>query len=167
VGSDPKPLVEIPLFEVLWAGETFLPGTQEAIDGKLTEAGLFLKASIEVPGLISSNIGAFLNEVRKVIGSPDYNEMFWAVHPGGPAILTKIEEKLGLNKDKMQGSREVLSEFGNMSCASIMFVLDQIRKRSVKMGASTLGEGNEYGWFIGFGPGLTLEVIILRAAANA
>lgn len=166
VGSDPKPVLEKPLFEVLWAGETFLPGTEGIITGKLTEAGLFLKASKEVPGLISSNIDGFLTEVRKVVGSPQYNDMFWAVHPGGPAILSQIEAKLKLNSDKMQGSRDVLSEYGNMSCASVMFALDQIRNRSLKMGASTLGEGNEFGFFIGFGPGLTLEVIVLRAAAN-
>jgi chalcone synthase len=152
--------------EILWAGETFLPGTQEIITGKLTEAGLFLKASIEVPKLISGNIGAFLGEVKRSAGLvPEWNEMFWAVHPGGPAILSKIEEKLALGKEKMQGSRDVLREFGNMSCASVMFALDQIRRRSLKMGAATLGEGCEFGFLIGFGPGLTLEVLVLRAAA--
>lgn len=48
IGSDPNPGVENPLFELLWAGETFLPGTQNIITGKLTEAGLFLEASKEV-----------------------------------------------------------------------------------------------------------------------
>lgn len=92
--------------------------------------------------------------------------MFWAVHPGGPAILSQIEAKLKLSSDKMQGSRDVLSEYGNMSGASVLFALDQIRHRSLKMGAATLGEGSEFGFFIGFGPGLTLEVIVLRAAPN-
>jgi chalcone synthase len=93
--------------------------------------------------------------------------MFWAVHPGGPAILDQVEAKLKLTHDKMQGSRDILSEYGNMSSSSVLFVLDQIRQRSLKMGASTLGEGSEFGFFIGFGPGLTLEVLVLRAAANA
>jgi chalcone synthase len=166
VGSDAVAGAEKALYEILWAGETFLPGTQEIITGKLTEAGLFLKASIEVPKLISGNIGAFLGEVKRSAGLvPEWNEMFWAVHPGGPAILSKIEEKLALGKEKMQGSRDVLREFGNMSCASVMFALDQIRRRSLKMGAATLGEGCEFGFLIGFGPGLTLEVLVLRAAA--
>jgi chalcone synthase len=121
----------------------------------------------DVPGLISKNIEKFLTEARKCAGSPDWNDMFWAVHPGGPAILDQVEAKLKLTHDKMQGSRDILSEYGNMSSSSVLFVLDQIRQRSLKMGASTLGEGSEFGFFIGFGPGLTLEVLVLRAAANA
>lgn len=116
--------------------------------------------------MISANIGGFLQEVSKVVGTPQWNDMFWAVHPGGPAILRQIEEKLSLTTDKLQGSRDVLSEYGNMSGASVMFALDQIRKRSIKMGARTLGEGSDYGFLIGFGPGLTVEVLVLRAAPN-
>ncbi|KAG0570989.1 hypothetical protein KC19_6G202900 [Ceratodon purpureus] len=166
VGSDPKPDVEKPLFEVHWAGESILPDSDGAIDGHMTEAGLIFHLMRDVPGLISKNIENLLTEARKCVGSPDWNEMFWAVHPGGPAILDQVEAKLKLSKDKMQGSRDTLSEYGNMSSSSILFVLDQIRNRSVKMGASTLGEGSEFGFFIAFGPGLTLEVLVLRAAAN-
>jgi chalcone synthase len=166
VGADPKPDVERSLFEVHWAGETILPESDGAIDGHLTEAGLIFHLMKDVPGLISKNIEKFLTEAKKCVGSPEWNEMFWAVHPGGPAILDQVEAKLKLSKDKMQGSRDVLSEYGNMSSSSVLFVLDQIRQRSAKVGASTLGEGSEFGFFIGFGPGLTLEVLVLRAAAN-
>jgi chalcone synthase len=162
VGADPKP-EEKPLFEVHWAGETILPDSDGAIDGHLTEAGLIFHLMKDVPGLISKNIEKFLSEARKCVGSPDWNDMFWAVHPGGPAILDQVEAKLKLSKDKMQGSRDVLSEYGNMSSSSVLFVLDQIRQRSMKMGASTTGEGKDFGFFIGFGPGLTLEVLVLRS----
>jgi chalcone synthase len=165
VGSDPKP-EEKSLFEVHWAGETILPESDGAIDGHLTEARLIFHLMKDVPGLISKNIEKFLTEARKCAGSPDWNDMFWAVHPGGPAILDQVEAKLKLTHDKMQGSRDILSEYGNMSSSSVLFVLDQIRQRSLKMGSSTLGEGSDFGFFIGFGPGLTLEVLVLRAAAN-
>lgn len=162
VGSDPKP-EEKSLFEIHWAGETILPESDGAIDGHLTEAGLIFHLMKDVPGLISKNIEKFLNEARKCVGSPNWNEMFWAVHPGGPAILDQVEAKLKLTNDKLQGSRDVLSEFGNMSSSSVLFVLDQIRNRSMKLGSSTTGEGNEYGFLIGFGPGLTLEVLVMRS----
>jgi chalcone synthase len=165
VGSDPKP-EEKSLFEVHWAGETILPESDGAMEGHLTEAGLIGTLTKDIPGLISKNIEKFLTETRKCAGSPDWNDMFWAVHPGGPAILDQVEAKLKLTHDKMQGSRDILSEYGNMSSSSVLFVLDQIRQRSLKMGASTLGEGSEFGFFIGFGPGLTMEVLVLRAAAN-
>ena len=167
VGSDPKPEVEKAVFEVHWAGETILPESDGAIDGHLTEAGLIFHLMKDVPGLISKNIEKFLNEARKAAGSPQWNEMFWAVHPGGPAILDQVEAKLKLTADKLQGSRDILSEYGNMSSSSVLFVLDQIRHRSMKMGSSSTGEGNEYGFLIGFGPGLTLEVLLLRSVPTA
>ena len=166
VGADPKPEAERALFEVQWAGETILPESDGAIDGHLTEAGLIFHLMKDVPGLISKNIEKFLSEARESVGSPQWNEMFWAVHPGGPAILDQVEAKLKLSKDKMQGSRDVLSEFGNMSSSSVLFVLDRIRQRSLQTGSSTLGEGSDFGFFIGFGPGLTLEVLVLKAAPN-
>ncbi|CAM6050848.1 unnamed protein product, partial [Sphagnum compactum] len=163
VGADPIPQLERPLFEIQSAGETVLPESDGAIDGHLTEAGLIFHLMKDVPGLISKNIGKFLNEARKVANSPSWNDMFWAVHPGGPAILDQIEEKLKLTSDKLQGSRDILSEYGNMSSASVLFVLDQIRHRSKFLGSSTTGEGSDYGFLIGFGPGLTLEVLVLRS----
>nr|PNR34864.1 hypothetical protein PHYPA_022762 [Physcomitrium patens] len=167
VGSDPKPEVEKLLFKKHWAGVTILPESDGAIDGHLPEAGFIFHLMKDVPGLIFKNIKKFLNEARKPVGSPAWNEMFWAVHPEGPAILNQVEAKLKLTKDKMQGSKDILSEFGNRSSASVLFVLDQIRHKFVKMGASTLGEDSEFGFFIGFGPGLTLEVLVLRAAPNS
>jgi chalcone synthase len=163
VGSDPKPDSEKPLFEIHWAGETILPESDGAIDGHLTEAGLIFHLMKDVPGLISKNIEKFLNEARKAAASPQWNDMFWAVHPGGPAILDQVEAKLKLANDKLQGSRDVLSEYGNMSSSSVMFVLDRIRQRSLQMGASTTGEGSDYGFLISFGPGLTLAVLLLRS----
>lgn len=82
-------------------------------------------------------------------------------HPG--AILDQVEAKLKLTHDKMQGSRDVLSEHGNMPSSSVPFFLDQIRQRSLKMGASTTGGGHEFGFSIGFGTGLTLETLVLRS----
>ncbi|XP_073385032.1 chalcone synthase-like [Physcomitrium patens] len=59
VGSDPKPEVEKPLFEVHWAGETILPESGGAIDGHLTEAGLIFHLMKDEPVLISKNIERF------------------------------------------------------------------------------------------------------------
>ncbi|KAJ7298749.1 hypothetical protein O6H91_09G077300 [Diphasiastrum complanatum] len=163
IGSDPVSEVEKPLYEIHWAGETILPDSDGAINGHLREAGLVFHLLKDVPGLISKNIDKVLADPLEYVHFPSCNEMFWAVHPGGPAILDQMETKLGLSSDKFQASRDVLASYGNMSSASVLFVLDQIRKRSEELHLSTTGEGYEWGFVIGFGPGLTVETLLLRS----
>ncbi|KAK9108636.1 hypothetical protein Syun_024647 [Stephania yunnanensis] len=86
---------------------------------------------------------------------------------GGPAILDQVEEKLGLKPEKLKATRHVLSEYGNMSSACVLFILDEMRKRSVEDGASTTGEGLDWGVLFGFGPGLTVETVVLHSVAAA
>lgn len=63
----------------------------------------------------------------------------------------------------VQASRQVLDNYGNMSSACVLFVLDQLRKNSIDAGATTTGEGNDFGLLIGIGPGLTVETLLLRS----
>ena len=63
----------------------------------------------------------------------------------------------------VQASRQVLDNYGNTSSACVLFVLDQIRKNSVDAGATTTGEGHDFGLLIGIGPGLTIETLLLRS----
>jgi chalcone synthase len=96
-------------------------------------------------------------------GISDWNSIFWVAHPGGPAILDQVEAKLQLEKEKMRATRHILSEYGNMSSACVLFILDEMRKRSAKEGKATTGEGLEWGVLFGFGPGLTVETVVLHS----
>jgi len=167
VGSDPVPELEKPQFEIHWSGETILPESDGAIEGRLTEAGLIFHLLKDVPGLISRNTLPIFNKAVEVAGSPAWNDIFWCVHPGGRAILDEVEKTLSLKPQKLKATREVLFDYGNMSGASVLFVLDQMRKRSAAMGASTTGEGCDWGLVVGFGPGLTVEVSVLKAIPTA
>ncbi|BBN03333.1 chalcone synthase [Marchantia polymorpha subsp. ruderalis] len=163
VGSDPAPEVEIPQFEIHWSGETILPESDGAIEGRLTEAGLMFHLLKDVPGLISRNTLPIFERAAAVAGSPGWNDLFWCVHPGGRAILDEVEKALRLKPEKLQATREVLHDFGNMSGASVLFVLDQMRRRSAAANAATSGEGHDWGLVVAFGPGLTVEVSVLKA----
>ncbi|KAL3696523.1 hypothetical protein R1sor_010599 [Riccia sorocarpa] len=163
IGSDPVPKVERPHFEIHWSGETILPESDGAIEGRLTEAGLIFHLMKDVPGLISRNTLPIFNKAIEVAGSPAWNDIFWCVHPGGRAILDEVEKTLNLKPEKMAATRKVLYDYGNMSGASVLFVLDQMRKQSAELNASTTGEGCEWGLVVGFGPGLTVEVSVLKA----
>ncbi|PKU64649.1 chalcone synthase 8 [Dendrobium catenatum] len=166
VGADPDPNLERPLFQLISASQTILPESEGAIDGHLREAGLTFHLLKDVPGLISKNIEKSLVEAFKPLGIHDWNSIFWIAHPGGPAILDQVEEKLGLDGDKLAASRRVLSDYGNMSSACVLFILDEMRRRSSEDGLATTGEGLEWGVLFGFGPGLTVETVVLHSVPN-
>ena len=163
VGADPDESIERPIFQLVWAAQTILPDSEGAIDGHLRQVGLAFHLLKDVPGLISKNIEKALKEAFGQIGIDDWNSIFWVAHPGGPAILDQVEAKVGLTQDKLSTTRHVLSEFGNMSSACVLFILDEMRKKSLKEGKATTGEGLEWGVLFGFGPGLTVETVMLHS----
>ena len=77
--------------------------------------------------------------------------------------MDQVEAKLELQKEKMSATRQVLSEYGNMSSACVLFILDEMRRRSAEEGKATTGEGLEWGVLFGFGPGLTVETVVLHS----
>ncbi|KAF2598427.1 hypothetical protein F2Q68_00012004 [Brassica cretica] len=62
----------------------------------------------------------------------------------------------------MKATHHVLSRYGNMSSACVFFMLDEMRK-AVEYSAATTGEGLEWGVLFGFGPGLTVETVVLHS----
>ncbi len=79
----------------------------------------------------------------------------WAVHPGGRTILDAVEKGLGLSADALSFSREVLAQYGNMSSATVMFVLKQVMQHA---------QAGQRGCAMSFGPGVTAETMLFHAA---
>lgn len=77
----------------------------------------------------------------------------WAVHPGGRLILDSVQEACGLTDAQMEASREVLRRYGNMSSASILFILHDLMQESPRSGPPRPGHA------VAFGPGLTVEAM--------
>nr|ADO85330.1 chalcone synthase [Boesenbergia rotunda] len=163
VGADPDLEIERPLFELVSASQTILPDSEGAIDGHLREVGLTFHLLKDVPGLISKNIEKSLVEAFAPLGDRRLELPFWIAHPGGPAILDQVEAKLALEKEKMAATRQALSEYGNMSSACVIFILDEMRRKSAQEGKTTTGEGLNWGVLFGFGPGLTVETVVLHS----
>ncbi|XP_021627263.1 chalcone synthase 3 isoform X2 [Manihot esculenta] len=151
VGSDPDDTIEHPLFQLVSSAQTIIPNSDAALKLHVREVGLTFHLLKEVPELISKNIEKPLAESFNPIGISDWNSIFWIVHPGGAAILDQIEKKLDLKPEKMRASRHVLSEYGNLTSACVLFILDEMRKKSFEEGKVTTGEGVEWGVLFGFG----------------
>ncbi|KAL1565039.1 Chitin synthase, class 3 [Salvia divinorum] len=164
IGSDPViGAGERPLFQLVSGAQKTVPESEGRICGRMREAGLLVDLMRDIPDLVSGNVGEILEEALRPFGISDWNDIFWIAHPGGPAIFKRLEMGLGLGPNKMRCSRHVLSEYGNVSSPSVLFVLDAMRKFSAEEGRSTTGEGLDWGVLFGFGPGLTVETIVLRS----
>ena len=134
-GTHPLPDTESPLYELHAAVQNFLQNTEKTIDGRLTEVGISFKLSRELPQIIEDNIEGFCHKLIGIAGltDMDYNKMFWAVHPGGPAILDRMEKRFDLLPDKLNASRIALMDYGNASSNTIVYVLEYIIEESRMM----------------------------------
>ncbi|XP_058081948.1 type III polyketide synthase B [Magnolia sinica] len=163
LGTDAILGVETPFFELHSAIQQFLPDTEKTIDGRLTEEGINFKLGRDLPQIIEDNIEGFCNKLMKEIGygGADYNKLFWAVHPGGPAILNRLEKRLDLLPEKLNGSRRALMDYGNASSNTIVYVMEYMMEESFKM--KERGEkDSDWGLILAFGPGITFEGILAR-----
>jgi alpha-pyrone synthase len=110
--------------------------------------------------VLSSRIPASVGEAivrasQKILaGASPRDIALWAVHPGGRAILDAVEAAFRLPLNALDASRRVLREFGNMSSATVLFVLKALLEDR-KPGAS--------GVAMSFGPGLTAETMLFKA----
>jgi len=165
VGADPDESIEGPIFQLVWASQTTVPDTEDAILAPLREVGMPLRLRKGIHELLSNTLENVLDKAFYQVKIDDWNSIFWVVHPGGPAILNEVEAKLEVSKNKLLTSRYVLSEFGNMISASVLFILDEMRNRSLNQRKETTGEGLEWGVLLGFGPGLTIETVLLHSVS--
>jgi alpha-pyrone synthase len=125
-----------------------VPETRELITWKIRELGFDMLLSGQVPG----ELGRALHE-GELMTERDGIDL-WAVHPGGRSILDAVEKGLELPIDALAASREVLSNFGNMSSATVMFVLQRIMQQA---------QPGQSGCAMSFGPGLTAETMRFHA----
>ncbi|XP_031503130.1 type III polyketide synthase A-like [Nymphaea colorata] len=157
VGCDPLNGKERPFMELEYAVQQFLPGTETIIDGRLTEEGINFKLGRDLPQKIEDHIEGFCRGLMKRARVRDFNEMFWAIHPGGPAILNRLESHLGLSAEKLNCSRRALMDYGNVSSNTIFYVIDYMKEELKREGAE------EWGLLLAFGPGITFEGMLVRS----
>ncbi|TVU25652.1 hypothetical protein EJB05_28156, partial [Eragrostis curvula] len=163
VGSNPT-ADEQAMFELVSTSQEIIPGTGDAIVSKLRDEGIMFTLQPDVPTHVSGTVGCAVECALKKVPAPDLNdEVFWVMHPGGRQIVDKVEKTLGLGTEKLAASKHVLRQYGNTRSSSVILVMEEMRRRSKEQGLPTAGEGLEWGLLLGFGPGVTVETILLRA----
>uniref|UniRef100_N1QUX6 Chalcone synthase n=1 Tax=Aegilops tauschii TaxID=37682 RepID=N1QUX6_AEGTA len=91
VGAEPDASAERPIFEMVAASQSVIPESTHGAVGRLREDGLVFNPSFEMPALIRENIEQCMADAVGPLGlSGGWNDLFWAVHPGGRAILDSV-----------------------------------------------------------------------------
>ena len=135
-----------------------IPDSAGLITWKIGDSGFLMHLSGQVPMRIAQTL---LQERRRnepaglLRGEGAQAVDLWAVHAGGRTVLDAVEAGLGLGPAALDASRAVLDEHGNMSSATVMFVLRRLL-REAKAGARGLA--------MAFGPGMVAETFRFRAA---
>lgn len=121
----------------------------------VTDEGFRMYMSSYVPNVLGANIAALLEPLLRRNGLTPKDVAHWGIHPGGVRILEHLQESLRLPDEMMAASYGVLRDYGNMSSATILFVLDRLHTESAP-------QPGEHGVIMAFGPGLTMEAALLR-----
>lgn len=132
------------------------PGARGDMAWTIGDSGFRMVLSSEVPRIVEREAEGALAPLWEQAGVVKGEVSAWAVHPGGRAILDGFAAGLGLEEGALAASREVLVPYGNMSSATILFVLRSLLRAA--------GPGAGPVTAVAFGPGLTVESALLDFA---
>jgi len=122
----------------------------------ITDTGFRMTLDRQVPDALARHVGPAIDELLTRNGLRRDDVQAWAVHPGGPRVLDVVAGRLGLAEGDLDASRQVLAEHGNCSSATLLLVIEELRRRPLEPGAPVVA--------MAFGPGLTLYACLLRWA---
>jgi predicted naringenin-chalcone synthase len=125
-------------------GSALIPDSTDAMSWRIGDTGFIMGLAREVPHLIATGLQAHLASANDPMLA-DLSSLNWAVHPGGISIIEACATGLNLPSERFAVSRDVLRSYGNLSSATILFVLKE------KLARKESGPGCA----LAFGPGLT------------
>jgi predicted naringenin-chalcone synthase len=118
---------------------------------RIGDHGFRMTLSARVPELIETHLRAWTECWLEAHGLSLPDVASWAVHPGGPRILTSVQRALGLDPSHAAVSKEVLAEHGNMSSATVLFILERLKAVDAPRPCVAMA----------FGPGLVVEALLI------
>lgn len=125
-----------------------IPKGKRDMAWELSSNGFLMTLSSYVPDLIEEGFDSIVDKALKSENAGKENISHWCIHPGGKRILEAIHKSLHFSNGQLSSSYKVLNEFGNLSSASILFVMKEMLKEKKKI-KKMFGAA--------FGPGLTVE----------
>lgn len=155
--SPPHPVTASPCrpVSVLGTQSTLWPDTTEIMGWDMVDTGMQVVFSSRIPYIVQTlmreNVAEFLAGHDLTLDDIDH----WILHPGGAKVIGAYESALAIDRERLEHTREVLRSYGNMSSATVFFVLDAFLR------AGTPRPG-EYGVLAVLGPGFSCELALIR-----
>ncbi len=128
-------------------GTGMIKGSREMMSWRVGNHGFAMTLSPELPTLIEHNLRPFMEHWLGTFHLKPKDIRTWAAHPGGPRILRGFQQAMNLTHGDLAASYHVLEQFGNMSSATILFLIKELHHRKAELPCVA----------IGFGPGITIE----------
>jgi alkylresorcinol/alkylpyrone synthase len=128
---------------------------QDLMGFHLSDKGFQIHLATRVPKVLRQIVPELVTGFLNRAGLRLADIRFWGIHPGGAKIIDYVGEALELEPEDLRYSRQVLRRYGNMSSATIFFVLDEIIREGQP-------QADDYALLLTFGPGLTVELCLVR-----
>lgn len=141
--------------EVVATASAFYPDTERVMGWDVVDTGFKIVLSATVPDIVREHVRANVDDFLRAHDLIRADISHWVVHTGGPKVLRAFEEALELPPDALVRSWQSLREVGNVSSASVLFVLADL----LKGGSARPGD---LGLMMAVGPGFCAELVLLK-----
>jgi predicted naringenin-chalcone synthase len=137
---------------ILGTHSVLIPDTANEMGWMVGDRGFEMTLGARVPEVLEREVGAWVRGALAEHGIALSEVGAWAIHPGGPRVIDAVSTALALTPEAGAPSRTILREYGNMSSATLLFIINRLR-----------AAGAPRPWVgLAFGPGLVGEMVVVR-----
>jgi alpha-pyrone synthase len=144
------------ILEVVDFYSVFAPDGKKDMTWRIGDISFELYLSSYVPKLLNKELEKLTEKLLEKVGIQKTDIHYYAIHPGGMAILKACEAALGIDSKQNECAYKVLNKFGNMSSVTVLFVLNEL------LGSIKKEDKDKNIISFAFGPGLTMESMLLK-----
>lgn len=147
--------LDVPRPRVVASRSVFYPDTERVMGWDIGASGFQVVLSADVPGVVQEHIATDVDALLGDVGLSRPDISTWVCHPGGPKVLKAFEDALEISSDALALTWRSLYDIGNLSSASVLFVLgDTLAQRTPPPGS--------WGMMLAMGPGFCAELVLLQ-----
>ncbi len=154
VGAE-HPLANRALPRIVDSESVFFPNTERMMGWDIVDSGFKVVLDPKVPELARENLRPAVDAFLARHQLERRNIRAWVCHPGGPKVMDAVAEGLELDAEALRPARDGLVEVGNLSSASVLFLLDEFR-------GAQRPEPGSFGVMLAMGPAFCAELVLLQ-----
>lgn len=148
-------------WEIIDTGSVLIEDSQGSLRWDIGDHGFEMILNSDIGDRIESALSDWLSQWLQQ-RNLSFNDIdFWAVHPGGPKIISSVQDSLNLTDEQLSVSLDVLRRYGNMSSPTVLFILEEFKKAISESNLNPT-KASQHALVIAFGPGMVAEIVLLK-----